>query len=321
MNSTNDAERHGFPGGQRHEFTNPAPGRSVLACLARSCGLEPALVQTSGDELCLRLDERWGPLLESFSRLGPLGVLSPHGAARVIQTVKGVDFQPVPESTEWVDLEGALTLDTAAISFALAVEERRPQGSLIGIQFFDRAQEGLLKLLAIPGSNFTEFGNLLSRHAVQPVDLPFQAEPVAAPQPAPDLETLSADWDLYNPFLLDEVADLPVLPGEFFPQMGPARAERATERFVAAYLLNAHVTASALEVVAFSPGLVHRQVLTPNQLEPCCHGTHLVDEGGQVLIPYADLLPWRCAYGTSPTETLEFLDATGHRRLALRHTV
>jgi hypothetical protein len=118
------------------------------------------LFEGARGELCLRLNPYWPDFVELLNDLGPLVVAMKQGPMTSVCRCEGVDFWPVPDSTDVVDTVSGWILDTDRIATVVAVREQIPQSHL-GLQFFDSSGEGLFKLLLTEASELDVFSDLI----------------------------------------------------------------------------------------------------------------------------------------------------------------
>lgn len=120
---------------------------------------------TERGERCVRLHSCWSELLVDCRGLGPVAIVSQSSSAQFASCVAGLDFAPVPDSTEIVELGSGLIADTAEWSHVLAVEEPVPHGYRFSLQFFTADGQGLWKVLLTSGAQLEYFADMARHYA------------------------------------------------------------------------------------------------------------------------------------------------------------
>jgi len=232
-------------------------------------------------ECCVRLVPCWLELLTDCADLGPVALISQSAGAQLARCVPRVEFAPVPEGGEIVELNSGLVADSAAWSHVLAVEEPTCGGCLFSLQFFTRQGEGLWKLLLTREAQLEHFTGMVRHYAS---DLP-----------VPNL----AGWVSPQPPRIVELRG-----------MGKAFAHPVPSETVATTLLAAHRESSALTISVGRSGLLLSGALVPRTLERCPAAFHAYDYNAEIHLAIEDeFRVWRVSERTG--RVLEILDRDG----------
>ncbi|MGF1657237.1 MAG: hypothetical protein ACFCU3_09685 [Verrucomicrobiales bacterium] len=116
--------------------------------------------QGSSGETCLSLVPHWRSFWNLINQMGPLLVGLKYGPFLSIARADSCEFQPVPGSSEYVDLNSGWVIDPCHIASVVAVREAAPN-CLLGLQFFDDAGVGLFKFILDQSAHLDNYAELL----------------------------------------------------------------------------------------------------------------------------------------------------------------
>lgn len=232
-------------------------------------------------ERCIRLHACWSELLADCAELGTVAIVSQSAGAQFARCIPGLDFAPVPDCTEIVELGSGFVADTAAWSHVLAVEEPAPGGYRFSLQFFAQDGEGLWKLMLTRDAQLDHFAAMVRHYASG--NLP--------PVPAKD-----------RPATTSRLIELQA--------QGRARAYEVPHDALTTLLLAARREERALTVSVDRDGLQFCGSLVPRTLERCSCAFHAYDHRSELHLDTGEgFAVWwvRSRHGWA----LEILDAAG----------
>jgi putative heme degradation protein len=163
------------------------------------------------------LDKRWELLLGGLRQLGVILASVRSGPVNLASVWRQVDFQPIPGSHEWLEINSGTELRGGALGSAVALVEERGDQQVASLQFAARDGTEYLKLMLTENSDLEAFEQLVKTHAVagawgspttvqagsngpglvtEPVSVPVSVSvSVPVPVPVPDWESVKPLWE------------------------------------------------------------------------------------------------------------------------------
>jgi putative heme degradation protein len=278
------------------------------------------LFKTERGDVCLCLHEVWPSLLIDLGLLGPAMLISRNEQMALTSLLRQLDFVPVPGSTEMLDLNSGVCLETRNLGAVIAGQEAETEH--LSLHFFDMEGRGLFKVLLAPGADLDGFIQLVGHYAKRPLPL--------NPQ-----QILRGDHRSQGAILAEERAAFqkawasfdPALGGNLLPGghgagwldalrlAGRERALFLTKVGLIKAILAGHYNQIRLQITICEEGLHHETMIVPRRLERCDRCLHLFDiESEAHFFLEADSEIWLGFHGEERLGAIHIFSGNGQRR-------
>lgn len=124
-------------------------------------------VAKNGQTLVLHLQPCWEDLLPGLAKLDLLMACAVTPAMSVATALAPARLTPLPDGRRWLCLESSMELDAARLGSASMVIEGQGDHTFASLQFFDRNDDGVLKLLATNGTDLRAFHALARQFGIE----------------------------------------------------------------------------------------------------------------------------------------------------------
>ncbi len=291
--------------------------------MAHASDIFPACVQdklfkTERGDVCLYLHEAWPSLLADLGLLGRAMIISRSEQLALVSSYRKLNFVPIPDSTEMLDLSSGLSLDISRLDAVIAGQEANT-GNL-SFHFFTAAGRGFFKVLLAAGSDLGGFSRLTKHYARFPSAPGPQLSCSASIESAVLADErfhLQRAWDFFNPALGGDF-----LPGghnvSWWDALRLAGRERAlflTKVGLMKAILAAHHEQLPLRISNWNEGLHHETTIVPRRLERCGQCFHLFDGESEAHFFFdSDSDIWVGLHGKTRLPAIHVFSANGQRR-------
>jgi putative heme degradation protein len=282
--------------------------------------VQDKLFKTEGGDVCLCLHEAWPSLLGDLALLGPAMLISRSEEMALVSFCGELDFVPVPDGTEMLELNSGLCLDTLCLGAVVAGHEAH--SGKLSFHLYDREGRGILKLMPVPGANVHGFSQIVRHYAKGPLPLRSRRRRRRAPQnegadPVQERGGFQQAWMSFDPALGGDQ-----LPGgngiSWLDALRLAGRERAlflTNVGLIKAILAAHRKQLRLQVTTFQKGMHHETLITPRRLERCGRCLHLFDIESELHFFFdAASEIWIGFHGKDRVPAIHVFSAQGKRR-------
>jgi putative heme degradation protein len=284
-----------------------------------SC-VKDKLFKTETGDVCLCLHEVWPLLLTDLGSLGPAMLISRSEQMALASLHRRLDFVPVPESTEMLDLSSGVCLETLNLGAVIAGQEVATEN--LSFHFFDHEGRGLFKMLLAPGADRNGFRQLVGHYAKRP--LPLKRHRISHRRSrgkgailAQERTDFQKAWASFNPALGGDL-----LPGghgigwlDALRLAGRRRAMLLTKVGLIKAILTGHYHETRLQITVCEEGLHHETMIVPRRLERCGRCLHLFDmESEAHFFLEADSEIWIGFHGQERLAAIHIFSGTGQRR-------
>jgi putative heme degradation protein len=278
------------------------------------------LFKTERGDVCLCLHEVWPSLLTDLGLLGPAILISRSEQMALVSLSRQLDFVPVPGSTEMLDLNGGVILETLNLGGVIAGQEVETEN--LSFHFFDLEGRGLFKVLLAPGADLDGFVQLVGHYAKRPLPLNPRQIPRSGPRGkkailAEERTDFQKAWASFDPALGGDL-----LPGghgvgwlDALRLAGRERAMFLTKVGLIKTVLAGHNHQTRLRITICEEGLHHETTIVPRRLERCGQCLHLFDIENELhFFLEADSEIWIGFHGRERRGAIHIFSGKGQRR-------
>jgi putative heme degradation protein len=280
------------------------------------------LFKTKSGDICLCLHEAWPSLLIDLGLLGPAMLTSRNEQMALVSLRRQLDFVPVPGSTEMLDLNSGICLETCKLGAVIAGQEAETEH--LSLHFFDLEGRGFFKVLLAPGADLDGFTKLVGHYAKRP--LPLNSQQILRGDHrskgailTEEREAFQKAWASFDPALGGDL-----LPGGH--GVGWVDALRLAGRERAVFLpkvglikamLAGHYNQTRLQITICEEGSYHETMIIPRRLERCGQCLHVFDvESEAHFFLEADSEIWIGFHGRERMACIHIVSGNGlHRSL------
>jgi putative heme degradation protein len=285
-------------------------------------------LQMADGNLCLPLKRNWKELLAEFQSMGDLFMVTPSSHGHFFRAVPSLYFERYPGDSGFYDEVLEIDLRTASWSQAFFTEEVKKSGvRYLSIQFFDREQNGVFKILFKEGLSEERLFEFLRRQ----VDRSFVQEDHDRRcqfkrkslntdfQPSLlDVSEVESSWSRMDPFGEDcnhwssEFLNVPLnfyaIDASMAHPIPQSRLKREIENAFQKHLL--------VRAILWNKGMIHRMTFRVARFQHCCCGCFIGDAFSEVFAPWKGVEVWKTRHEGG--DCLEWVDARYRRIIALR---